>query len=96
MRRDTVLAILQNHRTDLESLGVTTLSLFGSTARDEAHDDSDVDLLVTFQRVPTFLTYMEAKAALEGWLGTKVDLVTQDGLLARVRPKVMGEAIHVP
>lgn len=96
MRRDTALTILRSRREDLDRLGIASLALFGSTARDEAMEDSDVDLLVSFQKQPSFLVYMEAKAALECWLGTKVDLVTQEGLLERVRPKVLMEAIHVP
>ena len=45
MKRDEVLAILDAHREELQKLGVKSLSLFGSVARDEAHADSDVDLL---------------------------------------------------
>lgn len=96
MRRDTALAILRSHRDALDRLGIVSLALFGSTARDTAQEDSDVDLLVAFRKPPSFLVYMDAKAALEDWLGARVDLVTQDGLLERVRPKVMREAIHVP
>jgi uncharacterized protein len=48
MKRDEVLAILATHREPLQKLGVRSLSLFGSVARDEAGADSDVDLLVEF------------------------------------------------
>lgn len=96
MRRATALAILRSRRDDLDRMGILSLALFGSTARDEAQEDSDVDLLVTFREPPSFLAYMDAKAALEAWLGAKVDLVTRDGLLERVRSKVLAEAIHVP
>ena len=46
MKRDEVLAILAAHREPLQRLGVKSLTLFGSVARDEARPDSDVDLLV--------------------------------------------------
>lgn len=95
MRREAALSILRDHVPDLPGLGIASLAVFGSVARDEAHDHSDVDLLVSFDHPPTFLGYMNAKLALEGWLGTRVDLVTTEGLLERVRPKVQREAIHV-
>ena len=50
MKRDEVLAILAAHREPLQRLGVKSLTLFGSVARDEARPDSDVDLLVEFNQ----------------------------------------------
>ncbi|MGK7885241.1 MAG: nucleotidyltransferase family protein, partial [Crocosphaera sp.] len=46
MKRDDVLKIIAEHREQLEKLGVKSLLLFGSVARDEAGPDSDVDFLV--------------------------------------------------
>ena len=46
MKRDEVLKIISEHREQLEKLGVKSLLLFGSVARDEAGPDSDVDFLV--------------------------------------------------
>lgn len=46
MKRDTALAIIKRHEADLKQLGVVSLSLFGSTARDQAIDKSDVDVAV--------------------------------------------------
>jgi len=48
MQRDEVLAILAGRREELTALGVKSLNLFGSVARDEARPDSDVDFLVEF------------------------------------------------
>ena len=50
MKRDEVLAILAAHREQLQEMGVKSLNLFGSVARDEARPDSDVDFLVEFNR----------------------------------------------
>ena len=95
MRRDDVLAILGQHREDLDRLGVQSLRLFGSAARDEALPESDVDLLVDFKARPTFSRYMELQIFLEDLLGVKVDLVTESGLRDRVRPYVERDAIRV-
>ncbi len=48
MKRDQVLAILNAHQAELQNLGVKSLELFGSVARDEARPDSDIDFLVKF------------------------------------------------
>jgi uncharacterized protein len=54
LKRAEVLAILETHQGRLKALGVKTLDLFGSVARDEARPDSDVDFLVEFSIEATF------------------------------------------
>jgi len=50
MERELVLQILQQNRAEIKTFGVISLALFGSVARGEARPDSDVDLLVEFDR----------------------------------------------
>lgn len=95
MRRDDVLETLKLHTADLRRFGVKSLRLFGSVARDEAAEGSDVDLLVTFDESPRFSSFMKLRIFLEDLLGAKVDLVTEKGLRDRVRPYVEKEAIRV-
>ena len=95
MRRDAVLKILESHTTELQRFGVKTLRLFGSVARDEAADGSDVDLIVGFEKPPGFSSFMKLRIFLEDLLGARVDLVTENGLRDRVRPYVEKEAIRV-
>ena len=95
MRRDEVRSILDNHRAELKRLGVKTLRLFGSVARDEASPESDIDLLVEFAETPTFSAYMKLRIYFEDLLGARVDLVTESGLRDRVRPYVEEDAIRV-
>ncbi len=95
MKREEVLTTLKAHRDDLVSLGVKSLRLFGSTARDEMRPDSDVDLLVAFEAIPTFSVYMQLRIFLEDLLGASVDLVTETGLRSQVRPYVERDAIRV-
>lgn len=75
--------------------GVRRIALFGSTARDDAQEGSDLDILVDFEKDPTFLSFMGLKAFLEDHLGSKVDLVTRDALKPRMRPIVEREAVDV-
>lgn len=95
MRRDDVLRILRAHTAELRGFGVKSLRLFGSVARDEAADGSDVDLLVGFEKPPGFSSFMKLRIFLEDLLGARVDLVTETGLRDRVRPYVEKEAIRV-
>jgi uncharacterized protein len=95
MQRDRVLAILTEHQIALRDLGVLSLALFGSVARDEAHSNSDVDLLLELEPPLTFDRYMNIKFYLEDQLGTQVDLVMQKSLRAEIRESVESEAIRV-
>jgi len=96
MNRDQVLAALRCHRQEVEQrFAVKHLSVFGSAARDELRDDSDIDVLVEFKGKTTFDGYMDLKFYLETFLGRNVDLVTRDAVKPRMRPLIEQEAIHV-
>ncbi len=95
MRRDDAYSLLASHRDDLHGFDVKSLALFGSVARDEAGQDSDVDVLVEFEGPATFHRYMQLKFFLEDLLGCKVDLVTHKALKPRLRPRVEQEALYV-
>ncbi|MBF0128295.1 MAG: nucleotidyltransferase family protein [Magnetococcales bacterium] len=76
-------------------MGVTRLALFGSTVRDAARADSDVDLLVSFDGPATSARYFGVLFFLEDLLGCPVDLVTDKALRPELRPYVELEAVHV-
>ncbi len=95
MQRDEILKTLGEHRAELQRLGAKSLAIFGSVARDQAREDSDVDILVEFNSPPTFGHYMDLKFYLEDLLGRKVDLVPRRTLKPRIRPTVEAEAIRV-
>ena len=94
MKRNEVLKIIAEHREQLEQLGVKSLSLFGSVARDEARLDSDVDLLVQFNRAIGLFEFIEVKLYLEDILGCSVDLGTQNALKEHLREPVLKDVIH--
>jgi predicted nucleotidyltransferase len=74
---------------------VARLTLFGSVARDEAIKESDVDLLVEFDKSMGLFTFLELQSYLETLLGCAVDLGTMKSLKPRLRARVMAEAVHV-
>ena len=95
MKRDQVIVILKQYEQPLKNFGVKSLSIFGSVARDEAHPESDIDILVEFSEPPTFDRYMDLKFYLEDRLGQSVDLVSQKMLKPQIRQAVEKEAIRV-
>ena len=96
MNRDTALALLRQIKPTLMArYGVTGLSLFGSTARDSAGEESDVDVLVSFDGPATSDRYFGVQFALEDLLGRPVDLVTHKALRPELRPFVDKEALSV-
>lgn len=96
MQRENIIRILnEQQKTLVERYSVKKLSLFGSVARDEARDDSDVDLLVEFNQPVGLFQFIELQQWLEILLGCKVDLGTPRSLKTAIKEQVMREAIRV-
>ena len=95
MKRDQVLAIVNAHQTELQDLGVKSLELFGSVARDKASSDSDVDFLVEFAIEASLFDLFRVRHYLEDLLGCDVDLGTTDALREHLREPVLEDAIRV-
>lgn len=96
MNRTHALELLAQSKPTLAArYGVTHLALFGSTARDAAREDSDVDILVAFDGPATSDRYFGVQFYLEDLLGRPVDLVTSKALRPELRPFVEKEALHV-
>ena len=96
MKRDEVLKVLRAHKAILaRRFGVENLALFGSVARNEMSDDSDIDILVRFDRPGTSKAYFGVQFYLEDLLGRPVDLITDKALRVELRPYVEREAINV-
>jgi uncharacterized protein len=96
MRRDLAIAKLKEHEAEFKQLGVEHLYLFGSTARDEARDDSDVDLFFDHPEGSLGLfELMDVKDAAQRILGRKADIMTRRSLHRILRPKIEASAEQV-
>ena len=96
MNRAEVLDLLaRNKPTLVARYGVDRLALFGSTVRDAARADSDIDILVSFDGPATSERYFGVQFFLEDLLGRPVDLVTDKALRPELRPFIEREAVHV-
>ena len=96
MKQKDVLNLLSSHKESLHrQFHVKSLALFGSVARDEATDVSDVDLLVEFDRPTGYFGLIALQDHLEELLQCKVDVGTAQSLKPRIRAKVIQESVHV-
>ena len=85
MKNDEIMEFLKAHKVKIaDRFGVRRIGLFGSHARGEASDQSDVDILVEMDH-PGFDSYMDLKFYLEEHLGRPVDLVLADSIKPRLR-----------
>lgn len=93
LRRDEILRILEGNRDRIRSYSVRKLGLFGSCARGEATETSDIDLVVEFDR-KTFDAYMDLKAFLEDLFRCRVDLVLADAVKPQLRSAIVDAAVY--
>jgi predicted nucleotidyltransferase len=87
------LDTIRAHRGELRRLGVRRLGLFGSAARGEATEASDLDFLVEFDR-KTFDAYMEVKELLARLFGGPIDLVIAEAVKPQLRGRILQETIY--
>ncbi len=96
MQREHAIKQLKRHEAELRRLGVLRLYLFGSTARDEARDDSDVDLFFDYEKGRLGLyELMDVKDFAARILGRKTDIMTRDSLHRVLRPAIEASALRV-
>jgi hypothetical protein len=96
MQRDEAITKLREHEAVLRQLGVQHLYLFGSTARGEAGEDSDVDLFFDYERGKLGLfELMDVKEQTPRILGRKADIMTRDSLHKVLRSRIEAAALQV-
>jgi len=96
MDRGEAIARLREHETELKRLGVQHLYLFGSTARGDAREDSDIDLFFDYEKGKLGLfELMDVKEAAARILGRKTDIMTRDSIHKVLRPRIEAAAVPV-
>lgn len=86
---DQTLEILRLHKNDIKKFGVNRIGLFGSLVRNELRDDSDIDMIVEFDRgMKTFRHYMGLSAYLESCFARKIDLLTPESIDPEIKNNV--------
>jgi uncharacterized protein len=95
--RDHAIAALRQHRSDLQKRRVAHVALFGSVARGEDTDESDLDVLIEFEpdaRV-TLYDYAAVKRYLSELLGGRVDVIDRANVNRHIRADVEHDAVYV-
>jgi predicted nucleotidyltransferase len=87
-KREEILRIAARH-------GARNVRVFGSVARGEADAQSDIDLLVEFEPDRSLMDHAALWLELQELLGCKVDVVSEGGVKARIRDRVLREALPV-
>ena len=94
--KDRVLSLIEGHQGQIRAFGVKRLGLFGSFARGQQDDGSDVDLLVEFDSgKKTFDAFIRLAFFLEELLGRRVELVTPESLSPYIGPRILNEVKYV-
>ena len=74
---------------------ITEIGIFGSYARGDETETSDIDILVDYQTAPTLIMLVDLRDYLSQLFGIKVDVVTKNGLKPRIRERVLAEVVYI-
>lgn len=74
---------------------VSRIGIFGSSARGDERESSDIDILVEFSETVDLFQFIDLKLYLEMLLGRKVDLVTENALKPRIKDKILREVVYI-
>jgi predicted nucleotidyltransferase len=92
---DVVTTLKSNLEVIRQKFGVKRIGIFGSFARGEEREDSDLDVLVIFEEgQKTFDNYMDLKFYLEDLFGRKVDLVTEKALKPQLKDIILKDVVY--
>jgi len=96
MNRQTIIIRLQEKKTELQQLGIEHLRLFGSSARNEARADSDIDLAATFSPSAHIgFGFVSIAKRLEELLGTPIDLISYPPTNKHIHTTIEREGLDV-
>ena len=88
--------ILQDHKGTLkDKFGVIEIGLFGSYTRGNQKKDSDVDILVEFEKTIDLFAYVHLKNHLSDLLGVNVDLVAKKALKPKLGERILSETVYI-
>ncbi|MBE0491548.1 nucleotidyltransferase domain-containing protein [Sulfurimonas sp.] len=96
MKKEQILEYLKSHKDEFaKKYQITKLALFGSVARDESHESSDIDIAIDTKLSDYFLLY-DFKESLEKAFGTKVDIVrVREKMNASLKKRILKDGIYV-
>ena len=95
LSKNDIVKTIQENMEEIKSYGIEKIGIFGSVATDSQTEQSDIDILIEFQKdKKAFDNYMELKFFLEKLFNRKVDLVIEGALKSRIRDSVLREVSY--
>lgn len=94
MTKEDIKRIIREHKDILEKYKVKSIALFGSYVRNEQKEDSDIDLLVEFEK-PTYNNFINLVFTLEDLFKKEVTIVTPRGMSPYILPYILKEAEEI-
>jgi len=93
---DEIKEIIKKHKDELkEKYSVKEIGIFGSFARGEAKEDSDIDILVEFEKPIGFFKFLELEEYLSNLIGREVDLVSKKALKPNIGKHILEEVVTI-
>ncbi|OGM30194.1 hypothetical protein A2630_03145 [Candidatus Woesebacteria bacterium RIFCSPHIGHO2_01_FULL_44_10] len=89
------LVISQNLNDLKDKYNISQIGIFGSVARGESDQASDIDLLVEFSKPISFFKFVDLEDRLSQVTGEKVDLVTKNALKPPIKDEILKQTIYV-
>ncbi len=90
------IQLLREHIPELRKrYGVRSLGIFGSYVHGKQKRKSDLDILVEFERAPTFFQFIELEDRISELLGVKIDLVMKSALKPRIGERILAEVVII-
>jgi len=96
IKLEEIKKVLKENKTILSNeFKIKEIGLFGSYLRDEAKEDSDIDVLVEFNKTVGLLEFIALENHLSDTLGIKVDLVMKSALKPRIGRHILEEVVYL-
>ncbi len=96
MTKEYILEFIKNHYNEIKEFGVEKIGLFGSYAKENNNESSDIDIIVKFGNVKSiFYSYFDLKNYLEDSFKTKIDLCREEDLKKEFHDEIKRSVIYV-
>ena len=96
MNKEQIVKLLkQNKQTLAKEYGIKTLGLFGSYSKNKQHKNSDIDILIEFNKSISLLKYLKLSNILSKKTGKKIDLVMKSALKKNIGKEILNEVIYI-
>ncbi len=95
--REYILSKIRSNKDEILKLGIKEIGIFGSYAREEQSESSDIDILIDFEPdKENFDNYMALYEIIENlFKGKKIEIVTKNGLSPYIGPNILNEVVYV-